>query len=125
MIVGIEVAIELISSVVDLRPGDVIASGTPCGVGPVVPGDKVTIEIDTVGAMTLPVIEAVDYTDFKSAFALVSKTWGRHRIGLRFDHFKNESERDAFDDTDEHGNAITAAYIFLCHLSEKVLKHLH
>jgi 2-keto-4-pentenoate hydratase/2-oxohepta-3-ene-1,7-dioic acid hydratase in catechol pathway len=58
MIVGIEEAIELISSVVDLQPGDVIASGTPSGVGPVVPGDEVTIEIDAVGSMTLPVVEA-------------------------------------------------------------------
>jgi 2-keto-4-pentenoate hydratase/2-oxohepta-3-ene-1,7-dioic acid hydratase in catechol pathway len=58
MVVGIEEAIELISSVVDLRPGDVIASGTPSGVGPVVPGDRVTIEIDAVGSMTLPVVEA-------------------------------------------------------------------
>jgi hypothetical protein len=62
--------------------------------------------------LTIPAIEAVDYTDFKSYFALVSKEWGRHRISFRFDHFRNESERDAFDNTDEHGNAITAAYIF-------------
>lgn len=58
MIVGIEEAIELISSVVDIQPGDVIASGTPSGVGPVVPGDEVTIEIDAVGSMTLPVVSA-------------------------------------------------------------------
>ena len=35
-----------------------IASGTPKGVGPVVPGDELTIEIDTIGAMTLAVAEA-------------------------------------------------------------------
>ncbi|KAA9164422.1 fumarylacetoacetate hydrolase family protein [Amycolatopsis acidicola] len=58
MIVDVAEAIELISSVVDLRPGDVIASGTPKGVGPVAPGDEVTIEIDTIGAMTLTVTEA-------------------------------------------------------------------
>lgn len=58
MIVPIDEAIELISSVVDLQPGDVIATGTPAGVGPVKPGDSVTIEIDHVGAMTLSVREA-------------------------------------------------------------------
>ncbi len=58
MIVGIAEAIELISSVVDLWPGDVIASGTPSGVGPLRPGDRVTIEIDSIGSMTLPVVSA-------------------------------------------------------------------
>ena len=58
MIVPIDEAIELISSVVDLRPGDVIASGTPGGVDRVTPGDEVTIAVDGVGEMTLSVVEA-------------------------------------------------------------------
>lgn len=58
MIVPVDEAIELISSVVDLQPGDLIATGTPKGVGPVIPGDVVEIEIDGVGAMTLHVTEA-------------------------------------------------------------------
>ncbi|WP_369046541.1 fumarylacetoacetate hydrolase family protein [Sinomonas sp. P10A9] len=58
MIVGIEEAIELISSVVEIKPGDVIASGTPKGVGPVTPGDEVEIEIDRIGVMRLAVREA-------------------------------------------------------------------
>lgn len=58
MIVGVEEAIELISSVVDLQPGDIIATGTPKGVAPVVPGDEVTIGIDGIGEMTVPVINA-------------------------------------------------------------------
>lgn len=57
MIVGVTEAIELISCVVDLRPGDVIASGTPAGVGPIVPGNRVAIEFERVGAMELPVRE--------------------------------------------------------------------
>ena len=58
LIVGIEELIELVSSVLPLRTGDVIATGTPEGVGPLVVGDKVTIAIESVGEMTLPVIEA-------------------------------------------------------------------
>jgi 2-keto-4-pentenoate hydratase/2-oxohepta-3-ene-1,7-dioic acid hydratase in catechol pathway len=58
MIVGIAESIELISSVVGIRPGDVIASGTPQGVGPLVPGDVVEITIDRIGSMRLDVREA-------------------------------------------------------------------
>ena len=60
LIVGIEELIELVSSVLPLRPGDVIATGTPEGVGPIVAGDKVTIKIEKVGEMTLPVVEAAE-----------------------------------------------------------------
>lgn len=55
MVVGIEQTIELCSSVMPLEPGDVIASGTMAGVGPLVAGDVVRIAIDNVGEMTLPV----------------------------------------------------------------------
>ena len=55
MIVGIREAIVMCSSVTTLEPGDIIASGTMSGVGPIVDGDEVTIEIDRVGKMTVPV----------------------------------------------------------------------
>ncbi|MFB9073450.1 fumarylacetoacetate hydrolase family protein [Citricoccus parietis] len=58
MILGIPEAIELISSVVELKPGDVIASGTPKGVGPLKAGDTVEIGIDRIGSMALDVREA-------------------------------------------------------------------
>ena len=57
MIVDIPELIELISSVLPLSPGDVIATGTPDGVGPFAPGDSVRIAIDQVGDMTLRVVE--------------------------------------------------------------------
>jgi 2-keto-4-pentenoate hydratase/2-oxohepta-3-ene-1,7-dioic acid hydratase in catechol pathway len=57
MIVGIAELIELISSVLPLRPGDVIATGTPEGVGPFVDGDTVRIAIEGVGDMSLRVRE--------------------------------------------------------------------
>lgn len=62
MIVNIPALIELISSVMTLNPGDVIASGTPEGVGPIAPGDSVRIGIESVGEMTLPVIEAPEFS---------------------------------------------------------------
>ena len=62
MIVDIPALIELVSSVMTLNPGDVIASGTPEGVGPIVPGDKVRIGIESVGEMTLPVVEAPQFS---------------------------------------------------------------
>jgi len=62
MIVNIPALIELISSVMTLNPGDVIASGTPEGVGPIALGDKVRIGIESVGEMTLAVVEAADFS---------------------------------------------------------------
>lgn len=55
MIVGLAEGIELISSVVKLEPGDIIASGTPGGVGPLTPGDSLRIQVDRIGSMTIPV----------------------------------------------------------------------
>jgi 2-keto-4-pentenoate hydratase/2-oxohepta-3-ene-1,7-dioic acid hydratase in catechol pathway len=61
MTVGVAELIEIISSVMTLNPGDVIATGTPEGVGPIQPGDAVRIAIERVGDMTLRVVEAPDY----------------------------------------------------------------
>jgi 2-keto-4-pentenoate hydratase/2-oxohepta-3-ene-1,7-dioic acid hydratase in catechol pathway len=56
MVVGIRQAVANCSAVTTLQPGDIIASGTMAGVGPLVPGDRVRIEIDRVGGMTLAVV---------------------------------------------------------------------
>ena len=45
-----------ITSVMTLLPGDIISTGTPSGVGPIRPGDQVTIHVEGVGALTNPVI---------------------------------------------------------------------
>ncbi|KIY41205.1 hypothetical protein TZ03_08455 [Pseudomonas sp. 10-1B] len=58
MIVDIAELIELISSVLTLNPGDVIATGTPEGVGPFAPGDRVRIAIEMIGEMALDVTQA-------------------------------------------------------------------
>jgi 2-keto-4-pentenoate hydratase/2-oxohepta-3-ene-1,7-dioic acid hydratase in catechol pathway len=56
MVVGIRESIVLCSAVNTLQPGDIIASGTMAGVGPIVPGDMVRIAIENVGEMTIPVV---------------------------------------------------------------------
>ncbi|MBE0602428.1 MAG: fumarylacetoacetate hydrolase family protein [Deltaproteobacteria bacterium] len=48
--------VEYISSNMTLYPGDVIATGTPAGVGPLNPGDTVTVEIDGIGTLTNRVV---------------------------------------------------------------------
>ena len=44
--------VEYISSVMTLLPGDIISTGTPSGIGPIKPGDQVTIHVEGVGALT-------------------------------------------------------------------------
>lgn len=46
-----------VSSVMTLLPGDVILTGTPAGVGPLVAGDQVSVTIDGIGTLTNPVID--------------------------------------------------------------------
>ncbi|WP_329204122.1 fumarylacetoacetate hydrolase family protein [Streptomyces sp. NBC_00683] len=43
------------SSVMTLHPGDVIATGTPAGVGPLTHGDRVVLEIERVGRLEVGV----------------------------------------------------------------------
>lgn len=51
LIFPIPALIEEISSYMTLEPGDVIATGTPAGVGPLVSGDSVEVEIDGIGIL--------------------------------------------------------------------------
>jgi len=50
--------VSFISQVMTLHPGDVIATGTPSGIGPLVAGDEVVIEVQGVGRLVNPVIDA-------------------------------------------------------------------
>ena len=45
--------IAYLSNLITLRPGDLIFSGTPAGVGPVKPGDKLEGHVDGVGDLTV------------------------------------------------------------------------
>jgi 2-keto-4-pentenoate hydratase/2-oxohepta-3-ene-1,7-dioic acid hydratase in catechol pathway len=47
--------IAYISAIMTLEPGDVIMTGTPAGVGPIVAGDEVEVEVEGVGILKNPV----------------------------------------------------------------------
>jgi len=47
--------VSYISGIMTLEPGDLIATGTPAGVGPLRPGDVVDVEIPGVGILSNPV----------------------------------------------------------------------
>jgi len=57
MAFGIPFVLSHISQVMTLEPGDVVATGTPAGVGPLRPGDLVEVEIPGVGVLANPVTE--------------------------------------------------------------------
>jgi 2-keto-4-pentenoate hydratase/2-oxohepta-3-ene-1,7-dioic acid hydratase in catechol pathway len=59
LIFSIDRLIAFISAVMTLLPGDVIATGTPAGVGPLVAGDRVTIKVEGVGELTNTVAHAI------------------------------------------------------------------
>ncbi|TAM84924.1 MAG: FAA hydrolase family protein [Jatrophihabitans sp.] len=56
MIHDVPALISFMSHVMTLLPGDVIMTGTPAGVGPIVAGDTVTVEIEGIGALSNPVV---------------------------------------------------------------------
>jgi 2-keto-4-pentenoate hydratase/2-oxohepta-3-ene-1,7-dioic acid hydratase in catechol pathway len=55
LIFPVDVIIEYVSEFMSLEPGDLIATGTPPGVGPMEPGSTVRIEIDGIGILENPV----------------------------------------------------------------------
>ena len=57
LVVDIPGMIEIASHIMTLEPGDIIAAGTPAGVGPIKHGDKVKIEFEKIGSMTMDVVQ--------------------------------------------------------------------
>ncbi len=53
----LDVVIRFIAEVMTLFPGDLIATGTPEGVGPVVAGDVVEVSIGGIGTLRNPVVD--------------------------------------------------------------------
>ena len=51
MVFGVRRLIAFISAVMTLLPGDVIATGTPAGIGPMRPGDEVEIRVERIGTL--------------------------------------------------------------------------
>ena len=56
MVHGTAALISHASRAFTLLPGDVILTGTPAGVGPVQPGQRVEVEVDGIGALSNPFV---------------------------------------------------------------------
>jgi 2-keto-4-pentenoate hydratase/2-oxohepta-3-ene-1,7-dioic acid hydratase in catechol pathway len=56
-IFALDVVIRHIAQVMTLLPGDLIATGTPSGVGPLVAGDVVAVTVEGVGTLPNPVAD--------------------------------------------------------------------
>jgi 2-keto-4-pentenoate hydratase/2-oxohepta-3-ene-1,7-dioic acid hydratase in catechol pathway len=56
MIFNIEQILSYCSTITTLEAGDLIATGTPAGVGPVQRGDKISATIESIGTLEVSVI---------------------------------------------------------------------
>lgn len=56
LITQIPQLIEFITASMTLEPGDVVATGTPAGIGPMIPGDVIEVEIEGIGVLKNEVI---------------------------------------------------------------------
>jgi len=56
MIFKIPHLIEYLSNFKTLEKGDIIATGTPSGVGPIQPGDRIEASIENIGVITTQVV---------------------------------------------------------------------
>jgi 2-keto-4-pentenoate hydratase/2-oxohepta-3-ene-1,7-dioic acid hydratase in catechol pathway len=52
--------IAYIGAIMTLEPGDLIATGTPAGVGPLAPGDVVEVEVSGVGVLSNTVLSGAE-----------------------------------------------------------------
>lgn len=58
LIMDVPALIEFASRFYTLYPGDILYTGTPEGVGPIAPGDRIDAEIDHVGQFSIDVVAA-------------------------------------------------------------------
>ncbi len=57
LIFSVPFLIKFISEIMTLYPGDIISTGTPAGVGPMFPGDRVDIQIEGIGTLSNTVMK--------------------------------------------------------------------
>jgi 2-keto-4-pentenoate hydratase/2-oxohepta-3-ene-1,7-dioic acid hydratase in catechol pathway len=60
MIFDVATILSFVSHIMVLEPGDLITTGTPMGVGPLLPGQTVSVEVEGVGRIENPVIARSD-----------------------------------------------------------------
>ena len=56
MIYDVPTLVAYVSAVMTLLPGDLILTGTPAGVGPMVVGDRVSVTVENIGTLSNPVV---------------------------------------------------------------------
>lgn len=56
-IFSLDIVVRYISRIMTLLPGDLISTGTPEGVGPVIAGDRVEVQVSGVGTLSNPVVD--------------------------------------------------------------------
>lgn len=57
MVFGVGAALAAMARCTTLRPGDLVAMGTPEGVGPVVDGDRMEVAVEGLGVLCNPVVK--------------------------------------------------------------------
>jgi 2-keto-4-pentenoate hydratase/2-oxohepta-3-ene-1,7-dioic acid hydratase in catechol pathway len=57
LIFSVPELVAFISGVMTLLPGDIISTGTPAGIGPIVAGDLLTVRVAGVGSLVNPVVD--------------------------------------------------------------------
>lgn len=63
LIFGIDRLVSFISGIMTLLPGDVIATGTPAGIGRMNPGDTIEIKIEGIGSLRNYVVDHEDHKE--------------------------------------------------------------
>jgi 2-keto-4-pentenoate hydratase/2-oxohepta-3-ene-1,7-dioic acid hydratase in catechol pathway len=58
LIHGIATLVSYVTAVMTILPGDVLLTGTPAGIGPLVSGDSVSVEIEGIGSLTNRVVDS-------------------------------------------------------------------
>src|ERR1700686_1327790 len=57
-IFSVDIVLRFISQVMTLLPGDLVLTGTPAGIGPMVAGDEVSVSVEGIGSLTNPVSDS-------------------------------------------------------------------
>ena len=52
--------VRFVSNIMTLNPGDIITTGTPAGIGPMMPGDRVDVQIEGIGTLSNKVMKIWD-----------------------------------------------------------------
>jgi 2-keto-4-pentenoate hydratase/2-oxohepta-3-ene-1,7-dioic acid hydratase in catechol pathway len=60
MIFSVDVIIHWIAEVMTLEPGDVIATGTPAGIGTLADDDVVEVSVTGIGTLRNPVVASAE-----------------------------------------------------------------